>query len=307
MRLRVGTGNQKIMKISSKYVGVPFKAYRRVVGWRDTMNYATAIEDNNPRYFDDESASGIVAPPMFSVAATWPLIEHLEEYLAADDFPFEILHTQVHFSEFIAFHAAIKPGDELSIKGVIAAIVPHRAGTHIILRFDASNQDKQAIFTEYFGGLMRGVSCVDDGVGGELLPVIPTAPETSSALWEQTIKIDALRPYIYDGCTNIHFPIHTSRKFARDAGLPGILLQGTATLAYAAREILDRNGNSDPSSLQALACRFTGMVLPEAAIRVQLLDCIEHAQHSDLFFRVLGDQGEVVIKDGYARMKRGQR
>jgi len=294
------------MKISSKFVGIPLKEYRCVVNWRDTMNYAAAIDDNNARYFNDEQESGIVAPPMFSVAATWPVLENLKDYVDADDFPFEIFRTQVHFSEFLEFHAAIKPGDELFIKGVIAAILPHPAGTHITLRFDAVNQDKQPIFTEYFGGLIRGVSCGDGGAGGETLPVNPASLETSAPVWEQTIGIDALRPFVYDGCTNIFFPIHTSRKFAHDVGLPDILLQGTATLAYAARELLDHNGDGDPSRLLALSCRFTGMVFPNTDIKVQLLASTDHSRHSDLFFRVLGDQGQVVIKDGYARMEKAR-
>ena len=292
------------MNISSKFVGVPFKEFRCVVNWRDTMNYAAAIDDNNARYFNDEQISGIVAPPMFSVAATWPVLENLKDYVDADDFPFEVFRTQVHFSEFLEFHAAIKPGDELRINGVIAAILPHRAGTHVILRFDASNQDNQPIFTEHFGGLMRGVNCEDGGAGGETLPTAPVTPESSIPVWEQTIGIDALRPFVYDGCTNIHFPIHTSRKFAHDVGLPDILLQGTATLAYAARELLNHNGDGDPSRLNALSCRFTGMVFPPTDIKVQLLASTDHAGHSDLFFRVLGEQGRVVIKDGYARMKK---
>jgi len=303
---RAEAGNLQNMKISSKFVGVLFKEYRSVVSWRHSKNYAAAVDDNNPRYFNDEKTTGIVAPPMFSVATTWPLIEHFKDYVLVDDFPFEKLRAQVHFSEFLEFHAAIKPGDELDIKGVIAAILPQRAGTHIILRFDAVNQDNLPIFTEHFGGLIRGVSCADGGAGGETLPIIPTAPETTAVLWEQSIMIDVMRPYIYDGCTHIFFPIHTSRKFAHDVGLPDILLQGTATLAYAARELLNRNGDSDPARLQALSCRFTGMVYPDTDIKVQLVGCMEHAQHQDLFFRVLGDQGQTVISDGYAKMGNGQ-
>jgi hypothetical protein len=46
------------------------------------------------------------------------------------------------------------------------------------------------------------------------------------------------------------------------------------------------------------------MVFPDTDIKVQLLACTDHDLHSDLFFRVLGEQGQVVIKDGYARMKK---
>lgn len=45
-------------------------------------------------------------------------------------------------------------------------------------------------------------------------------------------------------------------------GLPGIIHQGTATLAYAARELVNREARGNPALLKALACRFTGMVRP---------------------------------------------
>ena len=42
-------------------------------------------------------------------------------------------------------------------------------------------------------------------------------------------------------------------------GLPGIIHQGTATLAYAVRELVNREARGNPALLKALACRFTGM------------------------------------------------
>lgn len=57
------------MKISSKFVGCSLKEYRTVVNWRDTMNYAVAVKDNNLSYFNDEQEPFIVAPPMYSVAS----------------------------------------------------------------------------------------------------------------------------------------------------------------------------------------------------------------------------------------------
>ncbi|MCF6263798.1 MAG: MaoC family dehydratase N-terminal domain-containing protein [Xanthomonadales bacterium] len=291
------------MKISSKYVGTKFKQHRIVVSWRDTMNYAAAVDDNNARYFDDQQQQGIIAPPMFSVAATWQIVENLGKYIETEGFPLEILSTAVHSSEFLEFHAPIKPADELTIHGVIAAILPHRAGTYIVFKFAALDQHGQPVFTEYFAGIMRGVECVDGGAGAEALPAIPKAPKASSSNgWEQLISIDALRAHLYDGCADIHFPIHTSQRFARKMGLPGILLQGTATLAFAARELVNRNANGDPGRLCALGCRFSGMVFPGTDIRVQLLNCVKNGPHSDLFFRVVGDKGQLVIKDGYAKV-----
>ncbi len=277
-----------------------------IVSWRDSMNYAAAVDDNNEQYFDDLRPAGLIAPPMFSVAATWRVVGRLAENIEANDFPLEVFHTQVHYSEWLEFHAPVRPGDELTIKGVVAAILPHRAGTHIVLRFEAHNQCGTPVYTEYFGGIMRGVECEDGGAGAETLPAMPAMPAAGTSQWEQSIPIDALRAHIYDGCTDIHFPIHTSRKSAHQAGLPGLLLQGTATLAYAARELVNRNAERDPTRLQVLGCRFTGMVLPPAGITVRLLSADDKESYTDLFFDVLGDEDKVVIEDGYARISGGR-
>jgi acyl dehydratase len=45
-------------------------------------------------------------------------------------------------------------------------------------------------------------------------------------------------------------------------GLPGIILQGTATLAIALREIIEKEADGNSGRISSLFCRFTGMVLP---------------------------------------------
>ncbi len=69
------------MEIGSHLVGSGLKEYRKEVSWREIMNYAAAVGDNNPCYFDDERMDGIIAHPMFCVAVTWPVTEKLEEFI----------------------------------------------------------------------------------------------------------------------------------------------------------------------------------------------------------------------------------
>jgi acyl dehydratase len=82
-------------------------------------------------------------------------------------------------------------------------------------------------------------------------------------------------------------------------GLPGIIYQGTATLALAVREIINREADGDPARLKSLACRFSGMVLPESHIRVE---CLKSRQ-GDLFFQVKNQDGQKAISRGYARLE----
>jgi acyl dehydratase len=119
-------------------------------------------------------------------------------------------------------------------------------------------------------------------------------------IWEAPLAVDPLAPFIYDGCTDIHFPIHTSRKFAHDVGLPGIIHQGTATLAYVARELVNREAGGNPALLKALACRFTGMVLPGSDIRVRMTGRQTSDSGMLVAFDVLNAEGKKAISDGSA-------
>ncbi len=287
------------MKVDSHYVGTALKTYHSDVAWRDTMNYAAAVKDNNPVFFDDESPEGIVAHPMQCVAVTWPILERIWEFIDLDNFPYEILATYVHYTEHLILHRLIRPGDKIVVKGKIAAILPHRSGTHMITRLEAFDQDSKPIFTEFIGGLIRGVECRDQGRGKKSIPPVPKADVSESILSESSVVIDPLQPFVYDGCTRIHFPIHTSKQFAHQVGLPGIILQGTATLALAVKEIVNREAEANPNKVQSIACRFTGMVIPGSTITVQLLS---RNDKGDVFFQVLNSEGRSAISHGYVKL-----
>ena len=290
------------MKLTSEFVGAPLKDYTCTVDARRTMNYAAAIGDAHPAYFDDERPGGIIAPPLFPVALTWPILENITDYLQADAFPREVLLTQVHYSEHLSLHRPVTPGMRLKIQGVIAAILPHRAGTYVVIRFDARDAEGRQIFTEHLGAMMRGVKCADAGKGGEKLPSVPSRTN-ETILRESRILIDPLAPFIYDGCTNIYFPIHTSVQFAHQVGLPGIIYQGTATLALSVHHLLNQEADGDSRRLTTVFCGFSGMVIPGSSIRVCLTGREETAEATDLFFTVFNAEGKKAIRDGYLRLK----
>ena len=161
------------MALSPSLAGTPLKPFHVAVTWRHLMNYAAAIHDENPVYFDDERDVSLIGHPMFSVAATWPLLENLTEYLDADLFPSEILRTKVHYTEHLELFRPILPGDALTIEGEISAVLPHRSGTHLVIRLAAKDSHNEPVFTEYIGTLLRGVRCTHKGRGMKPCPPFP--------------------------------------------------------------------------------------------------------------------------------------
>jgi len=293
-----------ITTLNSSLVGTRLKPYETTITMRQTTNHAAAIEDGNPRYFDDTKEHGLVSHPMFPVAVTWPVLSRLDHFIESDNFPTQVLLTQVHYSEHLILHRLVRPNDALTIKGELKALIPHRAGTHAVIALEALDKGGDPVFTEYIGAMLRGVDCGKQGITGSI-PVIPESNKTGDIpVWTSNVHINHLMPFLYDGCTDIEFPIHTSVQFARDVGLPGIILQGTATLGLAVRDIVDRQTDKDPSRVTRIACNFSGMVIPGTDIRIICTDQVTHQHHTDIFFTVLNSENKKAIRNGYVQIKR---
>ena len=284
--------------IHPELTGTGLRDYEMSVNWRDIMNYSAVIGDMNPRYFDDENPDGIISHPVYPVAVTWNILGNLGAFIVSEKFPAELLLSQVHYTEHLEIHRPLSPGMQIVIQGRIAAILPHRAGTHVVIRLDCRQKEGAPVFTEHIGAMLRGVECLGAGSGKETLPIVPDAGRAVTSCWANTVSIDPLMPYVYDGCTGIVFPIHTSWKFARRVGLPGIILQGTATLALAVTQLVNRELGREPARVRSVACRFTGMVLPGSDISIRLIEKRKNNSGTDLFFDVCNPKGERVISGG---------
>jgi len=290
------------MHINADLVDTRLNHYQTGITWRQTTNYAAAIQDNNPVYFDDRAEAGLVAHPLFPVAVTWPIVSRLDTFVTSPDFSPEILLTQVHYTEHLVLHRLLKPGDRLTIAGALQALLPHRAGTHAIIRLAAEDEQGAPVFTEYIGAMLRGVDCGQGGQAGDL-PRIPENETGEDLRWTAAIPIAPTCSYVYDGCSDIEFPIHTSPQFAEMVGLPGIILQGTATLAYAVREVVNNEAGRNPARIAEVAARFSGMVLPGTDIHVCCTGKTAHPDHTDIFFEVRNHEQKKAIRSGYVKIR----
>jgi acyl dehydratase len=292
------------MEISKDFVNTKFKDKKCSVTYRDIMLFAAALNDNNPLYLDDEREGGIIAHPLFPVRLTLPMLENLSDYISEEskvNFPFEVLMTAVHYSEYLKIHRLIKPNDKLSLKGKNIALLSHRAGTHSIIKIDATDKSGDPVFTGYHGGMLRGVTFTGDDIGRDQVPTVPKDDSKQPPIWKKDIFIDPLRSFVYDGCTETTLPIHTSKEFAHSVGLPDILLQGVCTLGLVVSGIINEELESDPTKVKEIAGKFTAMVIPNSTIRLEVINRIETEESNEFFFEVINEQGKKAIREGYLR------
>ena len=87
------------------------------------------------------------------------------------------------------------------------------------------------------------------------------------ALPELRVTPDAGLTKRYSEASGDPNPIHFDPEFAKQVGLPGVILHGLWSMAQVARAHTDAAGG-DPRSLKRLAVQFRGMGFPEQEIVV---------------------------------------
>jgi acyl dehydratase len=226
---------------------------------------------------------------------------------AADDLgvtPAERIRA-VHASQDSLFHRPIRPGDRLRTRATIVVVRRTRAGAHALTRLETVDAASgRPVVTSWSGSIYRGVAVEGEDRVLEEGPPLPEAgaeePVTSGPGAERIeIPIPREMPHVYTECADIWNPIHTERAVALAAGLPDIILHGTATWALAGREVVRRRCGGDPTRLGRLYGRFSAMVIPGSAIAVE----IGPARNGAVAFSVLNEQGKPAVSGGVAEVR----
>jgi acyl dehydratase len=285
------------MPVNTSVAGVSVGERRVTLTARMSMAYAAGADDLNARYFDDTRPDGIVAPPMAGVSLDWGLRDGL---LAAIHLPPDESRRGVHATQDMTFHRLLRPGDELTVRGTIVQVEARSAGAYVVTRYDTADAAGMPVLTVYYGILFRGVATVGEPRTLDAPPPWPERVPGGAVLWSTEIVVPPHAPHVYSACADIYNPIHTERAVALAAGLPDIILHGTLTLAYAAREILNREAGGDPTRLRRLACRFGGIVIPGTTIDVRLESTAPVTAGRALFFTVVNAEGAIAIQNGMA-------
>ena len=120
-----------------------------------------------------------------------------------------------------------------------------------------------------------------------------------AAVWEVAVAVPAAAAHVYTECAQIWNPIHTERGVAVAAGLPGVVLHGTASLCMAVGIVVGRELGGDGSRVRRVAGQYRALVVPG---RPLLVRCLERREGPDgvltVRFEALNDAGERAIAGG---------
>ena len=253
------------------------------------MAYAAALGETDPRYYDTTSAAGPAVHPLFSVCYEWPLALALRAKTMDD----AIARRGVHAFHNLVVHRPARSGEGLRASARVVGVQRVRAGTLVVIRFSTTDRTGVAVTTTDHGSIYRGVELKGDEIAPSATEPAATATRAGSVGWQEPIEVSLQMPHVYTECARIYNPIHTDVAVARAAGLPAIILHGTATLALAVSRVVAHDLGGDPGRVRGVAARFTGMVRAPSRLTVR-----GGALPDAVGFDVVGPDGAAVVSDG---------
>jgi len=272
--------------LNRNLLGKKYRASALFVRPERILSYAEATRDPNPRF---READGLIAPPLFPVT----LVRDLIRQVLADDVGGDLTR-MVHGEQTIRYHALLRPWDLIIPRAVIADMekkesgeilhidqVLHRAGepvidmrTSLFYRDDSPGKPKQS------------ARAAED------------AP-AEGVEFTRTVRVAEDQPYRYAEASGDDNPIHIDPAAARAVGLPGIILHGLCTMAFAGQAVVEECLGGDAERLAELKVRFSRPVLPGDTLTTSG----RRRDETTLVFSTVNQNGVQVLSLGMARIR----
>lgn len=296
------TGTAGRVHLDSGVVGTAVGPRSWPITTRAVMAFAAGLGDGPDWYFDTGTRPDVVAHPLFPTAVEWQAV------MAAPGVTLPGLdvlvgHDRVvgvHYDHLIEFHQPVRAGIDVSLTATLVALEQRRSGALHVTRFEALDGAGAPVWTTWQGTLLRGVA-VRGQVGERrdigLPPIASGAP-----LERVSLEVGRRFPHVYTECSGIWNPIHTDEVSARAAGLPGIILHGSATLALAVSRVLAHCGDARPELVRRIHGRFEASVPVPNVLTVAVLEDVRRRDTRVVRFEVLDAAGVRALADGMVEL-----
>lgn len=263
------------------------------------MAYAAALGETAPDYFDTTRPDGIVAHPIFAVCPEWPVIVATREHSVALGVPPEEVITSVHATHDVTIHRLVRPGDRLTTTLETVGLIQKSPGAMSITRLRTVDAAGEPVATTTQNGIYLGVP-LDGADTPDLEPPAPLGTiERRGTPVTIERPVSAGAAHTYTECARIWNPIHTDKAVALKAGLPDIILHGTANLAHGVSAVIERRAAGRPDAIRRVSCRFAAMVELPSTLTVRIWEPVAvDAAQSVVPFEVLNGAGDPAVKDG---------
>jgi len=264
------------LNISSEIVGREIGPNEQKIDKRWLMAYSAGLGETSYPH------------PLFPVCYEWPANRALREATGLQALNAQLVHAQ----HDLTIHR--NPSAEtLMVSGKVISASQRRPGAFVVMRMEARSASGDKVSTTDYGMVYRGVTL--EG-GDRSIAKVEDPPGHGKMLQPLgEIAVAATAAHVYTECARIWNPIHTDVDYARAAGLPDIILHGTATLAFSVSAVIRTLG---VKSVKRVRCRFAGMVTMPGTLTVHASPQLS-SSGDEVAFETRNGHGEKVIERGW--------
>jgi acyl dehydratase len=248
--------------------------------------YAEATNDDIPAH-----RAGDIASPVFNVAPQFKVSAPLTLTMPPEHLRMNGLHGEQDFR----FHRPMEPGMRLISRAMPIGIIPHSTGATITVKSETT-ADGEMVTDQYVTVFIRGAKVPQPL--GEGPPEHRVPRDGGPLIAEVTRGFDSDQTFRYRDASGDDMPIHTDDEVARSFGLPGIILHGNCTLAFATRTILAATCDDDTRRLKRLAVRYSRIVQPHEKITTRVWAGGERDGRRIYGFETAVDDGSLCLSNG---------
>jgi acyl dehydratase len=238
-----------------------------------------------------EATDDAVGGPVFAIVPAWAAIAPASRAVASEAVRSKVLH----YEQDVRVHRPFEPGQALVSTATPVALLPRPNGTSLVLRVETRDAGGELVAEQFVTEFFRGV--VAPVEHGQRAPEHALAAEGEPlAEIEQRLADD--QPQRYAAASGDDFAIHLDDAFARSVGLPGRIVHGLCTMAFAGRAAREAAGVADPRAVSRLAVRFSAPLFPGDALLTRVWEV-----DGGYGFESLDAEGRHVLKDGRLELR----
>ncbi|MDT4988883.1 MAG: hypothetical protein QOI74_2977 [Micromonosporaceae bacterium] len=248
--------------------------------------YARATNDTVPAHL-----AGDLASPIFNVVPAFKVIAPLTEEMPPPAKRMMGLHGEQDFR----FHRPIEAGMRLYTKALPLGILPHSTGSTITVKGVTTTADGEPVVDQFVTVFIR-TAIAREAVGEGPPPRELTREKEPFASVSGSFDVD--QTFRYMGASGDTMPLHSDTSFAQKFGLPGVILHGNCTLAFATRALLEQTCDNDVRRLKRLAVRFSRWVTPDDTVTTRIYRAGRVGDRQVYGFETAIRSGALCLSDG---------
>lgn len=250
--------------------------------------YAAATNDELSKY----SPADAPAPPFFFSKELYPMFKKI---ITHDELKLDLLR-MVHAYQGLNCFGHIVKGDCIKVQMAIDDITETAAG-EILKIATRGYRDGDILFEGNTGFIVRRRRH-GHGQRNSIRIIESAGFDAEENEIEIPLQTRKGQEKEYARVSNDTNPIHTSRIFAKLAGLPDTIMHGVCVMAVCTNTLIDTFAGKDNKKLRSVSGRFTYPAYPGDTLTIRGSKGRRGRFH-EINFNLYSSKGEAVIKKGH--------